>query len=48
MLILKFNRYLVYHGARIDKKDRFGNTPIDEAKNNNFMNIKKFLEARMH
>uniref|UniRef100_A0A7S3NAU5 glutaminase n=1 Tax=Euplotes harpa TaxID=151035 RepID=A0A7S3NAU5_9SPIT len=36
-------KYLVSHGAKIDVKDNFGNTPIDEAKENNFECIVEYL-----
>jgi len=37
-------KYLVSHGASINTKDRFGKTPIDEAKMNGFQEIEKYLQ----
>jgi glutaminase len=39
----KVVKYLVNHGAVVTIKDRFGNTPIDEAKNNGYEEIHEFL-----
>jgi ankyrin repeat protein len=36
-------KYLVAHGAKILIKDRFGNTPLDEAKLNNYPEIVDYL-----
>jgi len=41
---LEIVKYLVTHGAIISAKDRFGNTPYDEAKNNNFWEVVHFLK----
>ena len=40
-------KYLVSHDAQIDVKDRFGNTPIDEARSNGFPEIAKFLTTQL-
>jgi len=37
-------KYLINHGAYINVKDRFGNTPIDEAIHNGFDDIKEHLQ----
>jgi len=38
-------KYLVNHGSRLDAKDRFGNTPIDDAKESGHEDIAEFLKS---
>lgn len=35
------------HDAHIERKDRFGNTPIDEAKQNGYENIAAYLAGHL-
>jgi len=39
-------KYLVANGADVDLKDRFNNTPLDDAKREKFRDIVAFLEKR--
>ena len=37
-------KYLVFHGAQVNAKDRFNNTPIDEAREWGYNDIVEFME----
>jgi glutaminase len=41
---LEIAKYYVHHGARIQVKDRFGNSPLDEAEKGGFSEIVEFLK----
>ena len=42
---LEIVKYLVSHGARIQVKDRFDNSPLDEARAAGFEEIVEYLEG---
>eukprot|EP00750_Incisomonas_marina_P021587 INCI457.1.p1 GENE.INCI457.1~~INCI457.1.p1 ORF type:complete len:678 (-),score=104.58 INCI457.1:1448-3481(-) len=43
---LEMVKYLVANGANVDVCDRFGNTPLDDAKRENFKEIVSYLSKR--
>ena len=45
---LELVKYLLHLGADISLKDRFGNTPYDDARRENHFEIAKFFKSRLN